>query len=201
MKNFNLFSLLLVSVLAFSSCSKAPKIQDGTLITLHYTGTLKDGEVFDSTQGKQPFKFLVGSGTVLPAFEKVVVTLDKGAKKKFMIKAKDAYEHDPKLVGEVPRDNRFEGIELVEGAVISASRQLPNGEMQKFPVTVIEVKEDTVKLDYNPPIVGKDLYFDVEILDLELPEETAQASEEETTPVESLDEAESQEAELETEKI
>jgi peptidylprolyl isomerase len=183
MKNIKHLTLVLVSTLVFNSCSKEPKIEEGSLVTLNYTGTLKDGEVFDTTSGKQPFKFLVGSGTVLPAFEKEIVMMEEGAKKKFKIKAKDAYQHDPKLIGEVPRDSRFDGIELKEGAIISASRSLPNGEMQKFPVKVIEATEETVKLDYNPPIVGKDLYFEVELVDLEVPEEAVQAEASEQEPV------------------
>jgi hypothetical protein len=119
--------LLLVSMLAVSiaACSQKPKINQGSIVRVDYKGTLADGSVFDTTEGKEPLAFMVGANQVLPAFEKQIVTLSQGQSKKFTIKAKEAYgQPDPTKIVTLPKDGRFKDVELKEGSIIFANNCL-----------------------------------------------------------------------------
>jgi peptidylprolyl isomerase len=149
-----LCSLSLLAVL--SGCAKT--VADKKVVSLHYTGTLADGTQFDTSVGKEPLEFMVGTKSMIPGFEKAVMGMKVGEKKKFEIKAVDAYgEHDPQRVEEVPMASFPEGMKLEKGLMLS-SGSVP------WPVTVAEVKEKTVLVDYNHPLAGKNLTFDIEIV-------------------------------------
>ena len=177
MKNFK-YLFLAVLAFAVTSCSTGPKIPTGSVVKVDYKGTLKDGTVFDTTEGKKPLVFLIGSNQVIPAFEKAVASLDKGQSKKFTIKAKDAYgEADPKKVVSLPRDDRFKGVELKEGTVIFANNKTPDGKSVQTPMKIVKVTDEEVTMDYNHPLAGKDLTFDVTVVDVKEPAKTEAASE------------------------
>lgn len=176
MKNFK-YLVLAVFAFAIASCASGPKITSGSIVKVDYKGTLKDGTVFDTTEGKKPLAFLIGSNQVIPAFEEAVKTLAPGKSKKFTIAAKDAYgEPDEKKIVTLPRDDRFTGVDLKEGAVIFANNKTPDGRSVQTPMKVVSLTDTEVKMDYNHPLAGKDLTFDVTLVEVKEPQAAAQTA-------------------------
>lgn len=170
MKQLKLLVTILLAV-TVAACSTAPKISQGSVVKVEYKGTLKDGTVFDTTEGKAPLTFLMGSGQVLPSFEQHVAKIGVGKTSKFTLKAAEAYgEPDPKKVVTLPRDARFTNVELKEGAVVFANNKLPNGEVRQTPMKVVKLSETEVTMDYNHPLAGKDLTFEVKVLEAQVPQ-------------------------------
>ena len=140
------------------------------IVKVQYKGTLADGTIFDSTEDKEPLTFLVGASQVIPEFEKQVTALQPGQSKTFKVKAKEAYgEPDPEKVITLPRDGKFKDIELKEGSVIFANNKAPNGQVVQTPMRVVKLDNKNVTLDYNHPLAGKDLNFDVTLVDVKEP--------------------------------
>jgi FKBP-type peptidyl-prolyl cis-trans isomerase 2 len=165
--------LLVAAVLAFAvaACSTAPKITQGSVVKIEYKGTKADGKVFDSTEGKAPLAILVGANQVLPKFEEQITKLRQGQKTKFTIKAVDAYgEPKSDKVVTLPRDQRFNSLELKEGNVIFANNKLPNGKVVQTPMKIVKVSDKDVTLDYNHPLAGEDLTFEVKIVEVQQPQ-------------------------------
>jgi peptidylprolyl isomerase len=130
---------------------------DGDTVTLHYTGTLDNGEQFDSSVGRDPFSFVIGSGSVIPGFDAAVRDMQVGDKKTVRIPAAEAYgERDEALVFEVPIDQAPEGL-AVGDRVQSGSGGI---------ATVIAVSETTVTVDANPALAGEALTFELELLSI-----------------------------------
>ena len=156
--------------LSFVSCAKQAAISDGSIVKVQYKGTLADGTVFDTTEDKDPLSFLVGANQVIPEFEKQITALTPGQSASFKVKAKEAYgEPDPEKVITLPRDGKFSDIELQEGTVIFANNKAPNGQVVQTPMRVVKISEKEVTLDYNHPLAGKDLNFDVTLVDVQEP--------------------------------
>jgi len=188
MKNFK-YLVLAICAFAITSCATGPKISSGSIVKVDYKGTLKDGTVFDTTEGKKPLAFLVGSNQVIPAFEEAVASLGKGQSKKFTIKAEDAYgEADPKKIVTLPKDDRFKGVDLKAGTVIFANNKTPEGKSVQTPMKVVSVADKEVTMDYNHPLAGEDLTFNITLVEVKEPatpeattEPQAQATEEAET--------------------
>ena len=132
-------------------------------VSIHYKGTLSDGQLFDSSEGKDPLTFEVGSGQVIPGFDKAVVGMKVDESKVFTIPSTEAYgEVKDDLLYEIPVSsipaelNPHEGQRLV--STLEDGRQIP--------VTVKSVKEDIITLDANHPLAGKDLTFDIKIVEI-----------------------------------
>ena len=126
---------------------------------MHYTGTLDDGTVFDSSEGRQPLEFTIGGSQVIPGFESGIREMSLNEEKTIQIKAKDAYgDRDEKMVVSVPR-NKFPP-EIVEGGHLLLKD--PDG--QRIPAKIQEIKEDEVIIDLNHPLAGKDLTFKVKVV-------------------------------------
>lgn len=177
MKNIK-YLVLAIFAFVVSSCSTGPKIPAGSVVKVDYKGTLKDGTVFDTTEGKQPLTFMLGSNQVIPAFEDKVSSLAKGQTKTFTIKAEDAYGvADPKKVVTLPKDDRFQGVDLKEGTVIFANNKTPDGKSVQTPMKIVSVTEKEVTMDYNHPLAGKDLTFEVTLVEVKEPVTTEAASE------------------------
>ncbi len=185
MKQLKLLVTILLAV-SIAACSTAPKISQGSVVKVEYKGTLKDGTVFDSTEGKAPLTFLMGSGQVLPSFEQHVAKIGIGKTGKFTLKAAEAYgEPDPKKVVTLPRDERFTNVDLKEGSVVFANNKLPNGEVRQTPMKVVKLTDKEVTMDYNHPLAGKDLTFEVKVIEAQEPQkapEAAQAPQPTATP-------------------
>ncbi|SMX30221.1 FKBP-type peptidyl-prolyl cis-trans isomerase SlyD [Pelagimonas phthalicica] len=135
--------------------------KSGDTVRIHYTGTLDDGSTFDSSAGRDPLEFKLGSGQVIPGFDKGVDGMSVGEKKTIHIPADEAYgQKDDRAVQAIPRENIPDDIPLEVG--IQLQMQSPTG--QVMPVTVTEVTETEVTLDANHPLAGKDLTFELELV-------------------------------------
>ena len=156
-------------------------IVDGDIVSVHYHGTLNDGSTFDSSYDRgDPINFTVGSGMMIEGFENNIRGMSLGEKKKFTIPSDQAYgPHDEEAVQNIPREQFPQDMEIEPGLVVTGGR--PNG--QSVNATIVSENENTVTLDFNHPMAGKDLTFEVEIVHLE-----TKSNEEATTPgVESSD--------------
>lgn len=138
------------------------RIGDGMEVTLHFTLKLEDGTVVDSTRDKQPATFQVGDGNLPPGFEAPLKGLTDGDIGSYEISPEHAFgQHNPQNMQKIPRES-FEGPELEEGLVMSFTD--PNG--GELPGVVTEIDEKRVEVDFNHPLAGRTLTFDVEILDV-----------------------------------
>ena len=140
------------------------EVKAGDTVHLHYTGTLLDGTTFDSSDGREPLQFVVGSGQIIPGLDKAIPGMTEGEKKVVKIAADEAYgQTNPEMRQAVPREGIPADIPLEIGTQLQM--QTPDG--QAMPVTVVEVDEATVTLDANHPLAGKDLQFDIELMKIE----------------------------------
>jgi peptidylprolyl isomerase len=137
-------------------------IETGKVVAVHYTGKLTDGELFDTSEGRDPLKFQVGSGQIISGFEQAIMGKSVGDKVTANIKAEDAYgliRED--LVVSVPLSQMPGEVEV--GQPLQATGD--NG--QTINVVVKEVNEENVIIDGNHPLAGKDLIFDIEVVEIE----------------------------------
>ncbi|WP_299024650.1 peptidylprolyl isomerase [uncultured Sulfitobacter sp.] len=140
------------------------EVKAGDTVHLHYTGTLLDGTTFDSSEGRDPLQFEVGSGQIIPGLDVAIPGMKVGDKKIVKIGADDAYgQLNPEMRQAVPREGIPADIPLEVGTQLQM--QTPDG--QAMPVTVVEVDEATVTLDANHPLAGKDLQFDIELMKID----------------------------------
>jgi FKBP-type peptidyl-prolyl cis-trans isomerase 2 len=131
------------------------EVKKGDKIKVIYTGYLEDGSIFDSNEGKDALLFEVGAGQVIKGFDDAVVGMKVGGKKSITIKPEEAYgERHEEMVLKIPK-TQFQGEEVKEGMMVSS-----NNGMQ---ATVVGVNENEVTLDFNFPLAGKTLKFDIEI--------------------------------------
>jgi peptidylprolyl isomerase len=139
------------------------QVKSGDTVRVHYTGTLTDGQTFDSSEGKDPLEFTVGSGQIIPGLETAVEGMAVGDKKTVEVPVDQAYgQPDPNAQQAVPRGDIPEDIPLDLGTQLQV--QTPQG--QVMPVTVVEVTDEQVVLDANHPLAGKDLTFAIELVDI-----------------------------------
>jgi peptidylprolyl isomerase len=137
--------------------------QQGDKVKVHYHGTLRTGETFDSSEGREPLEFTVGSGQVIRGFEEGVKGMSVGEKKTVEIPVEDAYgEKNQELVIEFPKAQFPTDMSPEVGQQLMMS----NGSGQSFPVVIKEVKEESVLLDANHPLAGQDLVFDIELVEI-----------------------------------
>ena len=133
----------------------------GDTVQIHYTGTLNDGATFDSSAGRDPLEFVVGSGQIIPGLDAAIPGMTVGDKKTVQVPCADAYgELNPDARQAIPREEIPADIPLDPGTQLQM--QTPQG--QVVPVTVAEVNEAEVTLDANHPLAGKDLNFDIEVV-------------------------------------
>jgi peptidylprolyl isomerase len=136
---------------------------EGTLVTIHYTGTLDSGETFDSSEGREPIEFVIGEHAVIKGFEDSVTGMKKGEKKHITIEAADAYgDINPQLRQEVPKQALGE-IAPEVGMMLALQHPMAP---QPIPVKVVEVGEQNITIDLNHPLAGQRLHFDIELVDL-----------------------------------
>lgn len=139
------------------------EVKSGDTINIHYTGTLNDGTQFDSSTGRDPLQFTVGSGQVIPGFDAAVTGMTVGEKKTVTIPADQAYgQHDPRGLQVIPRAEIPADIPLDLGNQLQVST--PTG--QAMVVTVAKVTDDEVTLDANHRLAGQDLTFDLELVSI-----------------------------------
>lgn len=139
------------------------QVKTGDTVKLHYTGTLADGTTFDSSAGRDPLQFEVGSGQIIPGLDKAIPGMAVGDKKVVEIPCAEAYgETNPDACQSIPREQIPADIPLEVG--LQLQMQTPTG--QVMPVTVVEVTETEVTLDANHMLAGKDLTFAIELVEI-----------------------------------
>ena len=139
------------------------QVNAGDTVRIHYTGTLNDGTVFDSSDGRDPLEFVVGSGQIIPGLDVALPGMAVGDKKKVTIDPENAYgpvEEGARQA--VPRAEIPADIPLELGMQLQV--QTPDG--HAMPVTVVELTDESVTLDANHPLAGKDLTFDFEVVSI-----------------------------------
>ena len=137
--------------------------KSGDTVRVHYTGTLDDGSEFDSSRGRDPLEFTLGSGSVIDGFDEAVTGMTVGDSKTVTIPCDQAYgERHPGMVQDVPRGAIPDDIELQKGMILHA--QGPDGNTLSF--TVAEFDEESVKIDGNHPLAGQDLTFALELVSI-----------------------------------
>jgi peptidylprolyl isomerase len=133
----------------------------GDTVRVHYRGTLDDGSEFDSSAGRDPLEFTIGSGQVIPGFDAAVDGLSVGDSVKVTIPAADAYGvHHAEALQQVPRE-MFDD-EPQEGWMVELAS--PDG--QRLAALIADVGDEMVTLDFNHPMAGKDLTFEIELVDV-----------------------------------
>jgi FKBP-type peptidyl-prolyl cis-trans isomerase SlyD len=141
--------------------SKQLKIGDGIVVSLDYTLRLDDGEVIDSSQEGEPLEYLHGQGQIIPGLEKALVGLTVGDSKKVTVPSTEAYgDVDMEAFEIVPRSMFPDDMELEEGLELSLRDAETN---EPFDATIAEIRENGVMLDFNHPLAGETLYFEVTI--------------------------------------
>ncbi len=137
--------------------------REGDSVRVHYIGKLLDGTVFDSSSGREPLEFTIGSGMLIPGFERGVIGMEPGERRTTTIPVADAY-----------------GPRIEENVVVVERSELPPGmdpnvgehleisgdEGEKISVRVTETSASSITLDANHPLAGQDLVFDIELLDI-----------------------------------
>ncbi|WP_171131629.1 MULTISPECIES: peptidylprolyl isomerase [unclassified Ruegeria] len=138
-------------------------IKKGDTVRIHYTGTLLDGKVFDSSEGRDPLEFAVGSRQIIPGLDTALPGMEIGEKKRVEVPCAEAYGPiNPAMRQQIPREGIPDDIPLEPGTQLQI--QTPDG--QALPVTVMEADEATVTLDANHALAGQDLIFDIEIVSI-----------------------------------
>ena len=138
-------------------------VKAGDTVRIHYTGTLNDGSTFDSSAGREPLEFVVGSGQIIPGLDSALPGMKVGDTKVVEVPADQAYgAHNPEGVQAIPRDQFPDNIPLDPGTQL----QVQTADGRALPVTITEVSEDAVVLDANHALAGKDLTFDIELVEI-----------------------------------
>jgi peptidylprolyl isomerase len=137
----------------------APK--SGDTVRVNYRGTLSDGTEFDSSEGQEPLEFVVGSGAVIPGFDSAVLGLELGESITVTIPAAEAYgDHDEQGLQQFPLD-AFPSRPAVGWAL-----ELSGPDGQRVPAIVAEVGDESAMLDFNHPLAGQDLTFEIELVEV-----------------------------------
>ena len=139
------------------------KAKQGDTVKVHYTGKLDDGSVFDTSQGREPFEFTIGAGQVITGFEQAVIGMEPGETKTAIVNHEDAYgPHRDEMVAEVPKDRLPEDLAPEVGQRLRANQ--PDG--SSIDVVITAVSPDSVTIDANHPLAGKQLTFEIELLEI-----------------------------------
>ncbi|WDT73795.1 MAG: peptidylprolyl isomerase [Candidatus Manganitrophus sp.] len=135
----------------------------GNAVKVHYVGRFEDGTVFDTSREREPLPFTIGEGEVIPGFEEAVVGMNPGESKKVVIPAENAYgpRHE-EMVLVVDRQNLPEGVDPQVGQ----QYQIPQSDGQSIVVTVTDASDSSVTLDGNHPLAGRELTFEIELLEV-----------------------------------
>jgi peptidylprolyl isomerase len=137
--------------------------KDGDSVKIHYTGTLDSGETFDSSKGRAPLEFTLGSGQVIPGFDKAVSGMAVGETKTETIPAADAYgERRDEMILKVPKSQVPPDVTVEVGSRLAMKTQ----DGQEVPVEVTEITEESITLDANHPLAGKALTFEIELVEV-----------------------------------
>ena len=139
-------------------------VENGNTVAVHYTGTLSDGEVFDSSRNREePLMFAVGAGMVIPGFDNAVVGMTVGDSKTVNIPVDEAYGPlNPDAIQSVSKNEFPEGFVAEVGGSVHGQA----GDGQNFLATIVSIEDEAITLDFNHPLAGKDLTFDIELVSI-----------------------------------
>lgn len=136
--------------------------RSGDTVKVHYTGRLNDGEVFDSSREGEPLEFEIGAGQIIPGFEDAVEGMEPGESKEVTVPPERAYgDRRDDLVQSLERERLPDHLEPHVGQQL----QMTQGD-QAFVVTVTDVTDSQVEIDANHPLAGRELKFDLELVDI-----------------------------------
>lgn len=136
-------------------------VEQGDTVHLHYTGTLEDGTPFDSSAGRDPLVFQVGAGQIIPGLDTALPGMAEGDEKKVTVPCEQAYGPvNPGMLQQIPRGDIPANIAVDVGTQLQM--KTPDG--QAVPVVVKAADAETVTLDANHPLAGKDLTFDIKLV-------------------------------------
>jgi FKBP-type peptidyl-prolyl cis-trans isomerase SlyD len=148
-----------------SADSKPKEIADDVVVSLCYTLTV-DGEVFDFTEDDEAIEFLQGYGNIIPGLEAELYGMQIGDKKQVTVPTEEAYgEYDQEEIRDVPRSEFPPDVPLAPGVEL----ELTDTDDDLLYAKVVSIAKDTVKLDFNHPLAGKELHFYIEVVDLRPP--------------------------------
>jgi peptidylprolyl isomerase len=137
------------------------KVENGLFVSVDYTGTLDNGEVFDSSKGRQPMEVQMGTGNLIPGFESALMGMSLNESKTFTLSPQEAYgERDPSRTHDFPRSEIPEGMVPQVGQTLMLST--PQG--QQIPARVDSIDDEKVVFDINHPLAGKSLTFDIKVV-------------------------------------
>ena len=137
-------------------------IEPGSTARVHYKGTLSDGSVFDSSEGRDPIEFEIGTGSVIPGFENAVASMEVDETRTVTIPCAEAYgERRDEMVGQVDLGALPEEINPEVGMMLTM--QTPDGDL---PVRIVAVDEETMTIDANHPLAGEDLTFELTLVEV-----------------------------------
>ena len=137
--------------------------QNGDKVKVHFTGKLENGNIFDTSQDKQPLEFTIGAGQMMPGFENSITGMETGSKKTFSVVPEEAYgPRREELVTTVEKSHFPPDITPAVGQQLQVT--LPEGEVLAFSVT--DISGDMVTIDANHPLAGETLVFDVELVEI-----------------------------------
>lgn len=136
-------------------------VSTGQVVSVHYTGTFDNGEQFDSSHDREALTFQVGGGQMISGFDAAVVGMSVGETKNITLSPTEAYgETLPQLVQQVPLEQFPEGFQFEVGATVQGEAE--NG--QPVFASIVDVLDDSIVLDFNHPLAGKSLNFEIELL-------------------------------------
>ncbi|MGK0255362.1 MAG: FKBP-type peptidyl-prolyl cis-trans isomerase 2 [Mariniflexile sp.] len=140
------------------------QVKENNTVKVHYVGKLSDGQVFDTSEGKEPLEFTLGQGKLIAGFEKGLIDMKINEKKTITISKEEAYgESREDLIQEVDKSQLPEDITPEVGMGL-VSKSADGNEMN---LLIVEVKETTIVIDGNHPLAGKELTFDLEVVDIQ----------------------------------
>jgi peptidylprolyl isomerase len=165
--HFFIIVILLLGALLISGCNTVfgtAQAKNGNTVQVNYTGKLADGAVFDTSVGREPLEFTLGKGEIIPGFEKAVLGMKVGEKKTVTIPVNEAYgPRRDDLIFEIPREELRSGVTPQVGMQL----QQTGGDGSVIVATITKVSDTTITLDANPPLAGKDLTFEIELVKIQ----------------------------------
>ena len=162
-----LLGVFLLGAILISGCNAdqdAAQAKNGDIVEVHYTGTLENGTVFDTSEGRDPLKFTLGQGQMIPGFEQAVLGMEIGESKNFTIPADEAYgPYSDDLIQVVNREDLQPGLDPEVGQQLQGAQ--PGGGISVGIVT--NVTDTTITVDFNHRLAGEDLTFEIELMSIQ----------------------------------
>jgi len=162
-----LLGVFLLGAILISGCNadqNAAQAKNGDIVQVHYTGTLENGTVFDTSEGREPLEFTLGEGQMIPGFEQAVLGMKVGESKTVTIPADEAYgPYRDDMVQVVNREDLQPGLDPYVGQQLQGAQ--PGGGISVG--TVTNVTDTTITVDFNHFLAGKDLTFEIELMSIQ----------------------------------